>query len=70
MARSESPATVPQQTKLPLNKTEIVVLKAHLEDWRTVKGKQRNVVLKAIHKEACLQAPTRDKALLKTRKKV
>ncbi|KAG1726669.1 hypothetical protein EDB19DRAFT_1833358 [Suillus lakei] len=69
MARSESPAIMPQQTKLPLIKTEIAVLKAHLEDWRSVKGKQRNHILKAIHKEACLQAPTRDKALLKARKK-
>jgi hypothetical protein len=70
MARSESPATIPQQTKLPLINAEIAVLRAHLEDWRSVKGKQRNIVLKAVHKEACLQAPTRDKALLKARKKV
>ncbi|KAG1776281.1 hypothetical protein EV702DRAFT_1198306 [Suillus placidus] len=69
MARSESPATVPQQTKLPLVKAEIIVLQAHLEDWRSVKGKQRHLILKAVHKEACLQAPTQDKALLKAQKK-
>ncbi|KAG2128919.1 uncharacterized protein EDB93DRAFT_1256506 [Suillus bovinus] len=60
---------MPQQTKLPLIKAEIAVLQAHLEDWRSVKGKQRYHILKAIHKEACLQAPTWDKALLKARKK-
>ncbi|KAG1792282.1 uncharacterized protein HD556DRAFT_1444551 [Suillus plorans] len=60
---------MPQQTKLPLIKAEIAVLQAHLEDWRSVKGKDRHQVLKAVHKEACLQAPTRDKALLKARKK-
>ncbi|KAG1724388.1 uncharacterized protein EDB91DRAFT_1087483 [Suillus paluster] len=69
MARSESPVIVPQQTKLPLIKVEIAVLKTHLEDWRTVKGKQRQNVLNAIHREACLQAPTRDKAMLKSQKK-
>ncbi|KAG1800550.1 hypothetical protein EV424DRAFT_1352112 [Suillus variegatus] len=69
MARSASPAIMPQQTKLPLIKAEIAVLQAHLEDWRSVKGKDRHLVLKAVHKEACLQAPTRDKALLKARKK-
>ncbi|KAG1731225.1 uncharacterized protein EDB91DRAFT_1252287 [Suillus paluster] len=69
MARSESPVIVPQQTKLPLIKVEIAVLKTHLEDWRTVKGKQRQNVLNAIHREACLQAPTHDKAMLKSRKK-
>ncbi|KAG0693663.1 hypothetical protein DFH29DRAFT_881295 [Suillus ampliporus] len=69
MARSESPVIVPQQTKLPLIKEEIAVLKTHLEDWRTAKGKQRQNVLNAIHREACLQAPTRDKAMLKSWKK-
>ncbi|KAG1717572.1 hypothetical protein EDB19DRAFT_1839605 [Suillus lakei] len=69
MAGSESPAIMPQQTKPPLIKAEIAVLKAHLEDWRSVKGKQRNHIPKAIHKEACPQAPTWDKALLKARKK-
>ncbi|KAG1860370.1 hypothetical protein F4604DRAFT_1930278 [Suillus subluteus] len=69
MARSESPIIVPQQTKLPLIKAEITVLKAHLEDWRTAKGKQQLHVLNAIHKEACLQAPTWDKVILKARKK-
>ncbi|KAG1737438.1 hypothetical protein EDB19DRAFT_1829541 [Suillus lakei] len=34
MARSESPVIMHQQTKLPLIKAEIAVLKAHLEDWR------------------------------------
>ncbi|KAG1890020.1 hypothetical protein F4604DRAFT_1914568 [Suillus subluteus] len=69
MARSESPIIVPQQTKLPLIKAEITVLKAHLEDWKTAKGEQQLHVLNAIHKEACLQAPTRDKVILKARKK-
>ncbi|KAG1779891.1 hypothetical protein EV702DRAFT_1043280 [Suillus placidus] len=57
------------ETKLPLIKAEIIVLQAHLEDWRSVKGKQRHLILKAVHKEACLQVPTQDKALLKARKK-
>ncbi|KAG1844999.1 hypothetical protein F4604DRAFT_1937241 [Suillus subluteus] len=69
MAWSESPIIVPQQTKLPLIKAEITVLKAHLEDWRTAKGKQPLHVLNAIHKEACLQALTWDKVILKARKK-
>ncbi|KIK33028.1 hypothetical protein CY34DRAFT_18647 [Suillus luteus UH-Slu-Lm8-n1] len=69
MPQSESPMSVPQQTKLPLIKAEIAVLQAHLEDWRSVKGKQRHLVLKAVHKETSLQAPTRDKTLLKARKK-
>ncbi|KAG1730920.1 hypothetical protein EDB19DRAFT_1912759 [Suillus lakei] len=69
MAQSESPVIVPQQTKLPLIKLEIAVLKTHLEDWRTVKGKQRQNVLNAIHREACLHAPTWDKAMLKSQKK-
>ncbi|KAG2096502.1 uncharacterized protein F5147DRAFT_778295 [Suillus discolor] len=69
MARSASPAIMPQQTKLSLIKAEIAVLQAHLEDWRSVKGKERHRILKAVHKEACLQAPTWDKALLKARKK-
>ncbi|KAG2362827.1 hypothetical protein BDR07DRAFT_1484303 [Suillus spraguei] len=60
---------MPQQTKLPLIKAEIAVLQAHLKDWRSVKGKQQHHILKAVHKEACLQAPTRDKTLLKAQKK-
>ncbi|KAG2337860.1 hypothetical protein BDR05DRAFT_1004657 [Suillus weaverae] len=51
MAPSESPATVPQQTKLPLIKAEIIVLQAHLKDWRSVKGKQQHLILKATYKE-------------------
>ncbi|KAG1720297.1 hypothetical protein EDB19DRAFT_1836066 [Suillus lakei] len=69
MAQSESPVIVPQQTKPPLIKAEIMVLKAHLEDWRSVKGKQQSHILNAIYKEACLHAPTQDKAILKTQKK-
>ncbi|KAG1751889.1 hypothetical protein EDB19DRAFT_1824763 [Suillus lakei] len=57
------------QNKQPVLHKERQYRSAHLEDWRTVKGKQRNHILKAIHKEACLQAPTWDKALLKARKK-
>ncbi|KAG2087896.1 uncharacterized protein F5147DRAFT_658833 [Suillus discolor] len=50
MARSASPVIMPQQTKLPLIKAEIAVLQAHLEDWRSVKGKERHQ-----HFEGCTQ---------------
>ncbi|KAG1855624.1 hypothetical protein DFJ58DRAFT_841058, partial [Suillus subalutaceus] len=66
---SESPIIIPQQTKLPLTKGEVTVLRAQLEDWRSVKGKQRALVLNAIHKEAGLQAPIQEKVILKSRKK-
>ncbi|KAG1857763.1 hypothetical protein F4604DRAFT_1931238 [Suillus subluteus] len=69
MARSQSPIVVLQQNKVPLDKAEVTVLRAHLEDWKSVKGKERVRVLIAIHKEASLQAPTKDKAILKARKK-
>ncbi|KAG2103993.1 uncharacterized protein F5147DRAFT_654512 [Suillus discolor] len=69
MACSESPIVVPQQTRLPLTKGEVTIIRAHLQDWKSVKGKERTLVLKAIHKEAGLQAPTRDKVILKSRKK-
>ncbi|KAG2059874.1 hypothetical protein BDR06DRAFT_1002949 [Suillus hirtellus] len=48
---------------------KIAVLQVHLEDWRSVKGKDWHQVLKAVYKEACLQALTQDKALLKAQKK-
>ncbi|KAG1842839.1 hypothetical protein F4604DRAFT_1938555 [Suillus subluteus] len=69
MARSQSPIVVLQQNKVPLDKAEVTVLRAHLEDWKSVKGKERVRVLIAIHKEASLQALTKDKAILKARKK-
>ncbi|KAG1880187.1 hypothetical protein F4604DRAFT_1679281 [Suillus subluteus] len=69
MARSQSPIVVLQQNKVPLDKAEVTVLRAHLEDWKSVKGKERARVLITIHKEASLQAPTKDKAILKARKK-
>ncbi|KAG1720015.1 hypothetical protein EDB19DRAFT_1836266 [Suillus lakei] len=49
MAQSESPVIVPQQTKLTLIKSEIVVLKTHLKDWRTGKGQSH--AQKPIYKE-------------------
>ncbi|KAG1840340.1 hypothetical protein F4604DRAFT_1690822 [Suillus subluteus] len=70
MARSQSPIVVLQQNKVPLDKAEVTVLRAHLEDWKSVKGKERARVLIAIHKEASLQALTKDKAILKVRKKL
>ncbi|KAG1872220.1 hypothetical protein F4604DRAFT_1925832 [Suillus subluteus] len=48
MARSESPIIIPQQTKLPLTKGEVTVLRAHLEDWRSVKAPTwEKVILKS-----------------------
>ncbi|KAG1851425.1 hypothetical protein DFJ58DRAFT_842130 [Suillus subalutaceus] len=41
MARSQSPIVVLQQNKVPLDKAEVTVLRAHLEDWKSVKGKER-----------------------------
>ncbi|KAG2103722.1 uncharacterized protein F5147DRAFT_775846 [Suillus discolor] len=70
MPRSESPIVVPQQRKVRLDKSEVMVLRAHIEDWKSVKGKERSRVLLAIHKEASLQAPTKEKAILKARKKI
>ncbi|KAG1787300.1 uncharacterized protein HD556DRAFT_1312891 [Suillus plorans] len=69
MPRSESPIVVPQK-KVCLQKAEVLVLRAHLEDWKSVKGKERLRVLLAIYKEASLQAPTKEKALLKARRKI
>ncbi|KAG2108070.1 uncharacterized protein F5147DRAFT_653150 [Suillus discolor] len=69
MPRSESPIVVPQK-KVCLQKAEVLVLRAHLEDWKSVKDKERSRVLLAIYKEASLQAPTKEKALLKARRKI
>ncbi|KAG1852097.1 hypothetical protein DFJ58DRAFT_841960 [Suillus subalutaceus] len=41
MARSQSPIVVLQQNKVPLDKAEVTVLRVHLEDWKSVKGKER-----------------------------
>ncbi|KAG2112338.1 uncharacterized protein F5147DRAFT_650970 [Suillus discolor] len=41
-----------------------------MQNWRLVKGKERSLILTAIHKEAVLQAPSRNKAILKDRKKI
>lgn len=70
MAQSESPIVIPQKTRLPLTKKKVTVLRAHVQDWMSVKGKERSLILKAIHKEAALQALSQDKAILKERKKV
>ncbi|KAG1856823.1 hypothetical protein C8R48DRAFT_674796 [Suillus tomentosus] len=70
MPRSESPIVVPTQKKVCLQKAEVLVLRAHLEDWKSVKGKERSRVLLAIYKEASLQAPTKEKALLKAQRKI
>ncbi|KAG1861515.1 hypothetical protein DFJ58DRAFT_725696 [Suillus subalutaceus] len=45
MARSESPVVVAQSKKVPLDKAEVMVLRAHLEDWKSVKGKEQSRVL-------------------------
>ncbi|KAG2079944.1 uncharacterized protein F5147DRAFT_661564 [Suillus discolor] len=51
-------------------KAEVLVLRAHLEDWKSVKGKERLRVLLAIYNEVSLQAPTKEKALLKAQRKI
>ncbi|KAG1857463.1 hypothetical protein F4604DRAFT_1685162 [Suillus subluteus] len=67
MAWSESPIIVPQQTKRPLIKAGITVLKAHLEDWRTAKCKQRLHTYKEwLYNQSCWKAP---KPLIKYGKK-
>ncbi|KAG2058797.1 hypothetical protein BDR06DRAFT_968295 [Suillus hirtellus] len=70
MPRTQSPIVLSQQKKVHLDKAEVVVLRDHLEDWRSVKGKERSRVLVAIYKEASLQAPTKDRAILKAQKKI
>ncbi|KAG2082971.1 uncharacterized protein F5147DRAFT_660329 [Suillus discolor] len=70
MPRTQSPIVLSQQKKVHLDKAEVLVLRDHLEDWRSVKGKERSRVLIAIYKEASLQAPTKDRAILKARKKI
>ncbi|KAG1859454.1 hypothetical protein C8R48DRAFT_774789 [Suillus tomentosus] len=70
MPRTQSPIVLSQQKKVHLDKAEVVVLRDHLEDWRSVKGKERSRVLIAISKEASLQAPTKDRAILKAWKRV
>ncbi|KAG2096762.1 uncharacterized protein F5147DRAFT_778272 [Suillus discolor] len=69
MPRTQSSIVLSQQKKVHLDKAEVVVLRDHLEDWRSVKGKERSRVLIAIYKEASLQAPTKDRAILKAQKK-
>ncbi|KAG1794992.1 hypothetical protein EV424DRAFT_1353665 [Suillus variegatus] len=55
MPRSESPIMVPQK-KVCLQKAEVLVLRAHLEDWKSVKGSvppsshQKKALLKAQQK--------------------
>ncbi|KAG1839868.1 hypothetical protein C8R48DRAFT_679736 [Suillus tomentosus] len=70
MPRTQSPIVLSQQKKVHLDRAEVVVLRDHLEDWKSVKGKERSRVLVAIYKEASLQAPTKDRAILKARKKI
>ncbi|KAG1805127.1 hypothetical protein EV424DRAFT_1351201 [Suillus variegatus] len=70
MPRTQSPIILSQQKKVHLDRAEVVVLRDHLEDWKSVKGKERSRVLIAIYKEASLQAPTKDRAILKAQKKV
>ncbi|KAG2114223.1 uncharacterized protein F5147DRAFT_770221 [Suillus discolor] len=55
MPRTQSPIVLSQQKKVHLDKAEVLVLRDHLEDWRS---------------EASLQAPTKDRAILKARKKI
>ncbi|KAG1798776.1 hypothetical protein EV424DRAFT_1546172 [Suillus variegatus] len=70
MPRTQSPIVLSQQKKVHLDSAEVVVLRDHLEDWKSVKGKERSRVLIAIYKEASLQAPTKDRAILKAWKKI
>ncbi|KAG1801904.1 hypothetical protein EV424DRAFT_1545304 [Suillus variegatus] len=70
MPRTQSPIVLSQQKKVHLDKAEVVVLRDHVEDWKSVKGKERSRVLIAIYKEASLQAPTKDRAILKAWKKI
>ncbi|KAG1863199.1 hypothetical protein DFJ58DRAFT_725096 [Suillus subalutaceus] len=65
MARSESPIIVPQQTKLPLIKAEITVLKAHLEDCQRKKA-CTSTYKEWLYNQSCRKAP---KPLIKYGKK-
>ncbi|KAG1887947.1 uncharacterized protein F5891DRAFT_987955 [Suillus fuscotomentosus] len=68
MARSNSSVHSPQKTKQKLTEEELLVLQSHLEEWKEATGKDRKTILKAVIKEAKMQAPKMDARLLKKRK--
>ncbi|KAG2143571.1 uncharacterized protein EDB93DRAFT_1251984 [Suillus bovinus] len=68
MARSNLSAHSPQKTKQKLTKEELLVLQSHLEEWKEAIGKNRQVILHAVIREAKMQAPKMDSRLLKKRK--
>ncbi|KAG2341411.1 hypothetical protein BDR05DRAFT_949740 [Suillus weaverae] len=67
-SNSETDDKAPKQ--LPLTEEEVAVLEAYLEQWDSMSGKERNVLWGDATKEAWLQAPPMDAALLKSRKMV
>ncbi|KAG1794696.1 hypothetical protein EV424DRAFT_1353802 [Suillus variegatus] len=68
MARSNSSVHSPQKTKQKLTEEELLVLQSHLEEWKEATGKDRKTILRAVIKEAKMQAPKMDAWLLKKRK--
>ncbi|KAG2057443.1 hypothetical protein BDR06DRAFT_1005078 [Suillus hirtellus] len=68
MARSNSSVHSPQKTKQKLTEEELLVLQSHLEEWKEATGKDRKMILRAVIKEAKMQAPKMDTQLLKKRK--
>lgn len=70
MARSNSSVHSPQKTKQKLTEEELLVLQSHLEEWKEATGKDRKTILRAVIKEAKMQAPKMDAWLLKKRKSV
>ncbi|KAG2100191.1 uncharacterized protein F5147DRAFT_655632 [Suillus discolor] len=68
MAQSNSSVHSPEKTKQKLTEEELVVLQSHLEEWKEATGKDRKTILRAVIKEAKMQAPKMDARLLKKRK--
>ncbi|KAG2150342.1 uncharacterized protein EDB93DRAFT_1249912 [Suillus bovinus] len=59
---------IPKKTKQKLTEEELLVLQSHLEEWKEATGKDRKMILRAVIKEAKMQAPKMDAWLLKKRK--
>ncbi|KAG2148164.1 uncharacterized protein EDB93DRAFT_1250225 [Suillus bovinus] len=70
MARSNSSVHSPEKIKQKLTEEELLVLQSHLEEWKEATGKDRKTTLRAVIKEAKMQAPKMDAQLLKKRKSV
>ncbi|KAG1766483.1 hypothetical protein EV702DRAFT_1050658 [Suillus placidus] len=68
MAGSSSETDEEAPKQLPLTEEEVAVLEGYLEQWDSTSGKERNVVWGEATKEARLQAPPMDAALLKSQK--